>query len=296
MRWRWFLSSLAGVAWLMVSPAQGGVLTQATWTQTVSGVSLVITNSAATCTSIGPNIVQQMISCPGTGLDATGFAFPGSGSGDPGIISVALTMPAFALKQFTTGGVLDVYTKLTLGNSGQVVIEGDTNGPSASGGVAGMVTVKNTMHVATGLNASKRAPGFTTLVRIPLSVGKRGPTAAFFYLQREPHYLTLDFYRWTPNTWIFYELTSKFAPLAEPTVVAMGSFALTARGQGTVTLVSPTRISIDGPLAQRHTVSFTTLKLTFVPEPSTLLLLGAGAACLGLTRGRSRARSALSER
>jgi hypothetical protein len=51
---------------------------------------------------------------------------------------------------------------------------------------------------------------------------------------------------------------------------------------GTVTLVSPTRIAIDGTLAQRRTVSLTTLKMVFAPEPGTLLLLGAGAALLAL--------------
>ena len=65
----------------------------------------------------------------------------------------------------------------------------------------------------------------------------------------------------------------------------MGSFNLTAHGGGTVTLVSPTKISIDGRLAQRRTVSVTSLKLHFVPEPASLPLIGAGAAAL-LLRAR----------
>jgi hypothetical protein len=57
-------------------------------------------------------------------------------------------------------------------------------------------------------------------------------------------------------------------------------------GAGTVTLVSPTKVSIDGRLSQRRAVSFSTLKLTFVPEPVTVLLLGAAAAALVLARRR----------
>jgi hypothetical protein len=77
---------------------------------------------------------------------------------------------------------------------------------------------------------------------------------------------------------------------ALPNVVAMGSFNLNGAGGGTVTLVSPSKILIDGPAAQRRTAGFTTLKLSFVgsvvPEPSTLLLLGAGVVGLVLVGSR----------
>jgi hypothetical protein len=73
----------------------------------------------------------------------------------------------------------------------------------------------------------------------------------------------------------------------------MGSFNLTAGGAGTVTLESPSRVDIDGSLAQRRTASFTSLVMSFsgcsgVPEPGTLLLLGAGAAGLLLVGSRKR--------
>jgi hypothetical protein len=71
-------------------------------------------------------------------------------------------------------------------------------------------------------------------------------------------------------------------------VIAAGSFNLNAQGGGTVTLVSPSKISIDGALAQRRTASFTALVMTFVPEPGTLLLLGGAALALALG-GRRRA-------
>jgi hypothetical protein len=67
----------------------------------------------------------------------------------------------------------------------------------------------------------------------------------------------------------------------------MGSFMLTAGGGGTVTLVSPTKVTSDNYQEAEHwrrrTASFTTLKLTFVPEPGVAVLLGAGAVALALS-------------
>jgi hypothetical protein len=66
----------------------------------------------------------------------------------------------------------------------------------------------------------------------------------------------------------------------------MGSFNLTANGGGMVTLVSPSLVAIDGAIGRRRTASITTLTLTFVPEPGTLLLLGGGAMALLLAARR----------
>ena len=113
----------------------------------------------------------------------------------------------------------------------------------------------------------------------------------YFYVLGNTHYITVDFYAWTPHTLTFTGLTSKFVALETPTVVAMGSVNLDAAGNGTVTIVSPSKISIDGPLAQRRTAGFTSLTMTYgpgVPEPSTLLLLGAGVIGLVLVGGRKR--------
>jgi hypothetical protein len=65
-------------------------------------------------------------------------------------------------------------------------------------------------------------------------------------------------------------------------------------GVQSITLVAPSRVSIDSPLRQRRTASFTKLTLNYevdlgppVPEPSALVLLAAGALLLGFGRRRS---------
>ncbi|MGH7288550.1 MAG: PEP-CTERM sorting domain-containing protein [Myxococcota bacterium] len=240
----------------------------ATWTTTLQGVTLNITNAAAVCTDDPmANHTQQTITCPGVGLGATGTATSTA-------YSVSLTVGLFALNQFTTGGAFNIHTKAVI--SGAAGITGNDSSALAATAVPGQVTVKVAAHFGMGANASKLTPAMTTLVKVPLNVGKAGTFTSILDVLLEPQYITVDFYAWTPHTLTFTGLTTKFAPL--PDVTAQGSFMLTVHGGGTVTLVSPSKISIDGPLSQRRTASFTTLKLSFVPEPGTLLLLGAGVA------------------
>jgi hypothetical protein len=70
---------------------------------------------------------------------------------------------------------------------------------------------------------------------------------------------------------------------------AVGSDARTPGGLGQLTLVSPIRIRTNIPGSDALLVVFGMLTLNFVPEPGTLVLLGAGAAALGFL-GRARVR------
>jgi hypothetical protein len=269
---------LIAVAGLLVAggSAHAGALTGATWTTNLQGIALTLTNSGATCTDTAANHTQGSITCPTAGLGAVGSSATGVN------YSVSLTVPLFAGTHYTTGGAINVKTQFAL--SGAQSITGVNSSAAANAGVPGQVTVMFAAHAGMAVNASMLTAAMTTLVKIPLDVGEAGTFTGYFLALGSPHYITVDFYAWTPHSKTFTGLTSLFAPL--PDVTVMGSFALNGTGMGTVTLVSPSKISIDSPLLQRRTASFTTLKLTYAPEPGLLLLLGAGVVGLALVERR----------
>jgi len=198
---------------------------------------------------------------------------------------VGLSYPATQLSFFllTPGGLRDL--KLTLVQGGADAITATPSMASATQGVPGTLVVMTAGHLGMGVNASMyiSLPGI--VVRLPIVHGRSGYySATENTLRGVPFSAFLDFYAWTPRTLTFTGLTSDFAPL--PDVVAMGSFALSPQGGGSVTLVSPARLWIEGSSLQRRTVSVTTLRLSFVPEPAALLLVAGAAAALVL-RGRS---------
>lgn len=236
--------------------AQAGTLTSASWTSDAWGVPFVLP------------------------IAATGTSTASS-------VSVGLSVPQFTTTFFlpaTPNGVT-LHVKLTQG--GAANLTASPGMAAATAGVPGTVIVMTAMHIGGGVNASMFVPGINTLVHLPLDAGGTGQynyTTAI--ISGIPITVNVDYLGWAVDTQTFTGLTSHGAPI--PDVVAMGSFDLNAAGGGSVLLVAPTRISVDFPdlLVQRNSVSLTTLKLTFVPEPSALLLLGAGAAALALARRR----------
>jgi len=78
---------------------------------------------------------------------------------------------------------------------------------------------------------------------------------------------------------------------SKPTGMYTGTDSRTPGGLGRLTLVSPTKVSTNLLGRPQFLVLLGTLTLEFVPEPGTLLLLGAGVAALaGWGRRAARAR------
>jgi hypothetical protein len=245
---------------LAATAASAGTLTNATWFQVTQGIPMTRTFG--------------QLGASGTGSTGTSM-------------SVVLSYPAFTSDFFvpkTANGTLDLAIHITQG--GPQLITATPSMATGTPGIPGTVIVMTAMHVAMGANQSMFNVGINTLVAVPLSAGKAGVATGTFTVVGALHRITVDFYAWTPHTLTFTGLTTKGANL--PAVIAAGSFNLTAMGGGTVLLVSPSKISIDGSLAQRRTASFTALFLQFVPEPGTLLLLGAGALGLVVIGSRKR--------
>jgi hypothetical protein len=259
-------SLLIGIAALLLSTAaQAGTLTSASWLQVIQGFPMTRTFNR--------------------GLSAPPFTIAGNAFGTSSI-AVNLTYPAVISKFFvpkTANGVIDLAISITQG--GSQAITATPGGATANQAVAGAVRVRVASHAVAGVNFSQFMTGMTTLLQVPLSIGVDGQQTGSFVVTGVQHHITVDFIGWTPGVVTFTGLTSLGKPL--PSVTAAGSWSLTAGGGGTVTLVAPSKISVDGAFAQRRTASFAALKMYLVPEPSALLLIGAGALGLVLFgRGR----------
>jgi hypothetical protein len=251
------LLSVLGTLLLAGASAHAGTLTNATWFQVAQGFPMTRTNAQ---------------------LGAAGNSTATS-------VAVTLSYPAFSTKFFapkTANGVIDLAITITQG--GFQAITATAGMASGSPGIPGTVLVMTAAHNGMGLNQSMFMVGVTTLVAVPLSNGKAGQFTNTFTVTGAQHTITVDFFAWTPGTLTFAGLTTKGSSI--PNVSAMGSFNLTAMGGGTVTLVSPSKVSIDGPLAQRRSAGFTKLVLTFIPEPGTLFLLGGAALALAFAMRR----------
>jgi len=264
-----WLSVLGLVFLLLVSTnAHAGTLTSATWFQ--------VTNAR-------PGFL------PGIPMTRTTLQLGATGTSTASSVAVGLSYPFFATTftvPATPDSVLENFT-IRLTQGGPHAIAATANLASGMPGIPGQVTVSGAAHVQQSMTT------VFTVVRVPLSHGQAGQFTSTFSVLGVFHNMTVDFYAWTPGTVVFTGLTSVYDPL--PDVTAMGSFALTAKGGGTVTLVSPARVHIDGTLAQIRSVSVTSLVLTFVPEPSTLLLLGGAALALPLLARRAGARGRKNE-
>jgi hypothetical protein len=217
-----------------------------------------------------------------------GVPVTASGTSTATSVSVSVSVPpftsAFVLPPTVSG--FPYHVKLTLGGAAHLTASPSMAAPT--GGVPGTVIVMSAVHLNKGVNASMYVPGAQSVFHVPLDVGGNGHTSYVGTAFGNPITVNADFLGWTLHTRTFTGLSSH--SLAAPDVVAMGSFNLTAMGGGSVQLVAPIRISVDSTERYFHhnSVALTTLKLSFVPEPSALLLFGAAVAALVLARASRR--------
>jgi hypothetical protein len=273
MRRRLSFLLASAAAMLAASAVSAAPLDSAVWYQVTQGVPMTRSfNAGGVCDPDGPGG-----SPPGACIQLNNV----SGSSTATSIAANLSFPQFTSDFFvpkTPNGTLDLNIHITQGGAQAVVAT--SNSANGSPGVPGTVVVMTAAHIGMGLNQSMFKVGANTLVAVPLSAGKAGNFTGTFTVVGALHTITVEFYAWTPGTLVFNGLTTKGDPL--PQVSAMGSFNLTAGGNGTVTLVSPSKVDIDGSLAQRRTASFTKLSLAFIPEPGAVLLILGGVLGLGV--------------
>lgn len=227
---RQFSTWLLGTACaFLASPAFAGTLTSATWVQTAKDFPLTRTASDARWSYSGTSTSTSVA------VDVNYF----------------FTSTIFGVPK-TPNGVLDIAVGITQGGTQHIAAA--TPGPWATVGVRGEVLEVGglPLHVGHGQNQSKFRLGASTLVQVPMSAGNSGLITNTFDVVGVNHTLTVQFYSWTVGTAMFTCLTSH--PLNEnpgsakvlPNVTAAGSFNLTPNGGGMVTLVSPSKVDIDG--------------------------------------------------
>jgi hypothetical protein len=233
----------------LAGTAQGAILTSASIFIPFGrfGVPPPITGTGAG-TSLGVGATATLASSTLTGV-ATGTV-----TAAPPISQVILSLTGHAAGSFTPSG-----------------------GPG--GGFGGTMTLAGAVRImAYG--------GEVSLVRLPLSPA--GQPGGFFHVTTpgEQIILQVSGTGWTTGSWtLMVPATTIDGGTQTPyTVTATGADLRTAGGADTLVLITPMfiRTNYGGDVP-----TFATLTLNYVPEPSTLLLVGVGIAGLAL-RGRKR--------
>ena len=191
----------------------------------------------------------------------------GSGMGTSAASGVTLSASVFSANTTVPGTAFITEVQLTALNGAGAFTGATLHGPMA---VRGNARLRNGGVTAFTIPLTVNGTRGVGLGGAPIQVGA-GSTA-----------LTLSAGEWSTG---LVQVTGVGTPGSLRTVTLAGSDARTAMGAGTLTLVTPMRISTPtlGSFA-----GFGVLRLTFVPEPSTLALLLAASslALLGARRAR----------
>jgi hypothetical protein len=200
---------------------------------------------------------------PGAGGTGTATSSLSASLGGSGVFNGALTSPVP-----TTAAPPLTHYGFVITKNGVGTLTGTT-----PGNVGGELSIQGTANVW-GI-CSQPLPACKPLLSVPLNLG----TPNTVFSGGGGVSVTAISAAWTAGTAVVTGLTLTNGT----TATVMGSNGLTPGGQGTLVLVTPIKVltNIAGALPL-----FGSLTLTYVPEPSTLVLVALGVTALAVAASR----------
>ncbi len=268
-----FLTLIAGLV-LFAGQSKAGTLDSATWKGAFQGVPFTLTIGSGTVGGVGSSMLHLVVS--------------GTAAGN-NVVTASVSVIPFTTSKFFEPPPAALTITQMLGGNQKINVAGNVASATGTPNMGALGTVNVFMQVGFPL----------LLLGVPLNVGGTGVQTYQGFNPLFTHVtVTATFLGWQIAPFTVTGLTNQGVAL--PNVMFTGSNNLMF-GEGTVTLVAPARVavcvgggtttsgsctgaSLEGlpGLGQfNRTASSTTLKLTFIPEPGVLLLLGAGLAFVG---------------
>jgi hypothetical protein len=203
----------------------------------------------------------------------------GSDTGDSAGVGGSASMPAGSIPMHMTAPLTPPLFSVIAGfgigapsQTGTVPLAPGSNKALSFGGVTGTMGLAANLYLLTGTSAQY------LIAELPIGVIGQGGTAMWSYGGGLIMGIIVG------NPYQLGTVTAMGALQGVPsTVMGTGFDNRTAGGIGTLQLVSPASIGLG---AAGSLATLATLSITFVPEPTTMVLLGAGLAALAAGRRR----------
>jgi len=241
------------------------------------------------------------------GLAAAGFLFGAAGvaSAAPLVDATFINVTSFGTASFTLGGATGSASGSVATATIGPINQSTTFAINATGVSAlqvnlvkgGTIAVTGSVAAGTAANAitgNSRAGSvnkmgvFLPLITIPVSAGNPGFTYQYAAIPGLGYaYVSVTGYAWAINPVTVFNVS--VGPNGTIGTAMFTGSKLSTGTVGQVTLVSPSRVGVNaaGGAVSTITAGVSILTLSYVPEPGTLLLVGAGALGLAVL-GRKR--------
>ena len=272
----------------------------------VTGFTATITAFAGTGAGLPTTATATNTACPFDGGVGDNFCTTASGH----MVSYSSTgftlgSGVFVVNQFNPsatnyGGTVplpttpgQIYVLGTIVNQfSQAGIVTATGGPG--GGFGGAIGSGSSLNILLGINP---LPNIFGNLILPINAGVTTTVTAMANILGNPVTVTVGGLGWTTGTITSHNgnlgTTNTGVPITNPFItsgsaVGTNNLSSTSGGGGKITLVAPITIKIPGTGADLR-AGYSILQITFIPEPGTLLLLGASVAGLVAIGRRSNA-------